>query len=206
VMLTNGPESKIGDILEVDIPRPRKRMQVVLDASQWLFWGTAGLGFIAWKWKRRSPNVMVSPVVPLTRETVENAITDSQVMLEHLAAEVPEQDITELNQRLNLLVNEFDRQTLTIGIAGGKGTGKSTLLNLLTQKFPEESLSWRETEPLLVAENREESIADFKDFDITLFLITGDLTHSEWEFLKSLNHSHHRLLLLFNKQDQYLPE
>ena len=29
VMLTNGPESKIGQILEVDIPRPRKRMQVV---------------------------------------------------------------------------------------------------------------------------------------------------------------------------------
>jgi bicarbonate transport system ATP-binding protein len=29
VMLTNGPESKIGDILEVDIPRPRKRMDVV---------------------------------------------------------------------------------------------------------------------------------------------------------------------------------
>jgi bicarbonate transport system ATP-binding protein len=29
VMLTNGPESKIGDILQVDIPRPRKRMEVV---------------------------------------------------------------------------------------------------------------------------------------------------------------------------------
>jgi len=29
VMLTNGPSSKIGGILEVDIPRPRKRMQVV---------------------------------------------------------------------------------------------------------------------------------------------------------------------------------
>ncbi len=29
VMLTNGPESKIGNILEVDIPRPRKRMEVV---------------------------------------------------------------------------------------------------------------------------------------------------------------------------------
>lgn len=29
VMLTNGPESKIGSILEVDIPRPRKRMEVV---------------------------------------------------------------------------------------------------------------------------------------------------------------------------------
>ena len=29
VMLTNGPESKIGQILEVDIPRPRQRMQVV---------------------------------------------------------------------------------------------------------------------------------------------------------------------------------
>jgi len=29
VMLTNGPESKIGQILAVDIPRPRKRMDVV---------------------------------------------------------------------------------------------------------------------------------------------------------------------------------
>jgi bicarbonate transport system ATP-binding protein len=29
VMLTNGPGSKIGQILEVDIPRPRKRMKVV---------------------------------------------------------------------------------------------------------------------------------------------------------------------------------
>jgi bicarbonate transport system ATP-binding protein len=29
VMLTNGPESKIGQILEVDIPRPRRRMEVV---------------------------------------------------------------------------------------------------------------------------------------------------------------------------------
>lgn len=29
VMLTNGPASKIGGILEVDIPRPRKRMEVV---------------------------------------------------------------------------------------------------------------------------------------------------------------------------------
>ncbi len=29
VMLTNGPESKIGQILEVDIPRPRQRMAVV---------------------------------------------------------------------------------------------------------------------------------------------------------------------------------
>ncbi|MGL5082694.1 MAG: nitrate ABC transporter ATP-binding protein [Microcoleaceae cyanobacterium] len=29
VMLTNGPESQIGQILEVDIPRPRQRMEVV---------------------------------------------------------------------------------------------------------------------------------------------------------------------------------
>ena len=178
----------------------------ILDASQWLFWGTAGLGFVAWKWKRRSPNQIVSPVVPLTREIVDAAIADSKGMLEHLAAEVPEQNITELSQRLASLSQEFDRKTLQIGITGGKGTGKTTLSNLLTQKFPEDSLSWRETEPLLVAENREKSIADLKDFDIILFLITGDLTNSEWEFLQSLNRSHHRLLLLFNKQDQYLPE
>ncbi|HEY9908707.1 MAG TPA: nitrate ABC transporter ATP-binding protein, partial [Thermosynechococcaceae cyanobacterium] len=33
VMLTNGPESKIGQILTVDIPRPRKRMEVIAHPS-----------------------------------------------------------------------------------------------------------------------------------------------------------------------------
>lgn len=33
VMLTNGPSSKIGGILDVDIPRPRKRMEVVTHPS-----------------------------------------------------------------------------------------------------------------------------------------------------------------------------
>ncbi|WP_017719675.1 ABC transporter ATP-binding/substrate-binding protein [Kamptonema formosum] len=33
VMLTNGPESKIGQIMDVDIPRPRKRMEVVAHPS-----------------------------------------------------------------------------------------------------------------------------------------------------------------------------
>ncbi|MBD1824860.1 ABC transporter substrate-binding protein [Cyanobacteria bacterium FACHB-DQ100] len=33
VMLTNGPSSKIGNILDVDIPRPRKRMEVVKHPS-----------------------------------------------------------------------------------------------------------------------------------------------------------------------------
>lgn len=33
VMLTNGPASKIGNILDVDIPRPRKRMEVVKHPS-----------------------------------------------------------------------------------------------------------------------------------------------------------------------------
>jgi bicarbonate transport system ATP-binding protein len=36
VMLTNGPGSKIGGILEVDIPRPRKRMEVVNHPSYYI--------------------------------------------------------------------------------------------------------------------------------------------------------------------------
>ena len=37
VMLTNGPESKIGQILEVDIPRPRRRMEVVNHPSYYSY-------------------------------------------------------------------------------------------------------------------------------------------------------------------------
>ncbi len=177
-----------------------------LDFSQWLFWGMAGLGFVSWKLKKRSPSFFLSPVTPLYRENVDAAIAQAQVMLDNLATEAPEQEITGLRQKLTSLMSEFDRQTLKIGITGGKGTGKSSLQNLLVQKFIEKDLSLQETESLFIAENLESSLENLRNFDILLFLITGDLTDSEWQYLQKLNSSHHRLLLLFNKQDQYLPE
>jgi nitrate/nitrite transport system ATP-binding protein len=31
VMMTNGPSARIGEILEIDLPRPRERLQLVAD-------------------------------------------------------------------------------------------------------------------------------------------------------------------------------
>jgi hypothetical protein len=42
--------------------------------------------------------------------------------------------------------------------------------------------------------------------DILLFVVSGDLTDSEWQQLQQLVAEHHRVLLLFNQQDRYLPE
>lgn len=32
VMMTNGPSARIGEVLDVDLPRPRKRLELVADA------------------------------------------------------------------------------------------------------------------------------------------------------------------------------
>jgi uncharacterized protein len=37
-------------------------------------------------------------------------------------------------------------------------------------------------------------------------LITGDLTDSQWQIIQNLKRLHHRVLILLNKEDRYLPE
>jgi uncharacterized protein len=41
--------------------------------------------------------------------------------------------------------------------------------------------------------------------DVVLFVVQGDLTQGEWIALQHLQAQHKRVLLLLNKQDQYLP-
>lgn len=174
----------------------------LLEIGQWGVWGMTIFGLLFWKWKR--PNQpSLSVVTPLTRETVDTAIAQAQTVIDTLATEATEQDITALRQQLAELPTHFERQTLNIGITGTKGTGKSALKNLLAEKITTDNLNWQETEPLLTAEDNPRSLQKLANFDLMLFTISGDLTDSEWQTLQALHCNHHRLLLVFNKKDQY---
>lgn len=177
----------------------------LLEIGQWGLWGMTAFGLLFWKLKRPAKNSL-SVVTPLTREAVDTAIAQAQILIDTLATEAPEQNVNNLRQQLAELPNHFERQTLNIGITGTKGTGKSALKILLTEKITTDNIHWQETDPLLTVESNQRSLQSLQNFDLTLFIISGDLTDSEWQTLQALHRNHHRLLLLFNKQDQYLPE
>src|SRR4051812_36991596 len=55
VMMTNGPAAGIGEILDVDLPRPRRRLELVAD-SAYTHCRAAGLEFLYARHRQPSPH------------------------------------------------------------------------------------------------------------------------------------------------------
>ncbi|NES96498.1 MAG: DUF697 domain-containing protein [Desertifilum sp. SIO1I2] len=155
-----------------------------------------------WLNAKRTPPLDLSPVLtPVDRETAEKAIAQVETAISYLEAE--NQDIAPWKAKLAQLKPELDRNVLNLVVMGGKGTGKSSLVQALGNQW-----NVQEAPALFVPETDSDAIAyDLASkADLVLFLTNGDLTESELQSLSQLTRQHHRLLLVFNKQDQYLPE
>lgn len=174
--------------------------------SEWGEWVT--LGAIAWGgiwwWRQKSAAVPVETVTsPVNRETLERTFTQVEGAISELATE--EVDVSTWQNRLHELRAEINRQTLNIAITGGKNVGKSSLLNLLSQ-------DWQIIEtPALFTPNPSAEIQSQiekqqRNSDVILLVISGDLTESEYQTLQQLKNNHHHVILVLNKQDQYLPQ
>ena len=96
-------------------------------------------------------------------------------------------------------------------MTGGKCVGKSTLINTLQQNS--ESLQplkvkFHETAPLFIeASNTDtEVLNNTVTTDYVLFVTNGDITDTEYQTLQQLNATSGRIMVVFNKQDQYIPD
>jgi len=182
--------------------------------SEWGEWVT--LGAIAWGgiwwWRQNSASVSVETLSsPVNRETLERTFTQveeaillwSRFANAELATE--DIDVSSWENRLNQLRAELNRQTLNIAITGGKNVGKTSLFNLL-------SPDWQIVEtPALFTPNPSAEIQSQiekqqRNSDVILLVISGDLTESEYQTLERLKNNHHHVILVLNKQDQYLPQ
>jgi uncharacterized protein len=108
--------------------------------------------------------------------------------------------LAEIEQSLN-------RQTLELQIVGTRAVGKTNLRQLLAQQSPnlfQQCWRFAESDELL-AEEIQAHCAKTEQIDVVLFVVQGDLTQVEWGALQQLQQQHKRVLLLLNKQDQYLP-
>lgn len=137
----------------------------------------------------------------LTQADIDEAITQAQKALQILEKEAKNEDLTMFKTALHQLSRLEIKDELNINIIGGKYAGK-TSLKLLLETQLHQKLNWHEINEQEANHCPEKS----QNYDLILFLITGDLTDSQWQIIQQLNKLHHRVILLFNKADRYLPE
>ena len=161
-----------------------------------------------WWWQRRQL-VAIAPVVvahaPLKRADLDTAMTAAEAAIARLEAEGG--TLPGGRERLAALPATLQRQDMTVTAIGRSGTGKTSLLAQLD--WSAEPLgaagTTRVEEIALDSENSEFDASEVTG-DLILFVIDGDLGETEFQALQQLHAARHRLLLVLNKSDRYLPE
>jgi GTPase SAR1 family protein len=178
--------------------------------------GAVALGTGFWLFQQKTSKTIdfSSESSPLDRKTVEKAIAQAETLINQLETEAAHREIIPLlRQRNAQLTTELDRQEIKLAVTGGKGVGKTNLMQVLESNWvsqQQQCLSLKETPALFVGTDTDvetETIA--KDValaaDLVLFVTAGDLTDTEFQTLQQLRATNQQLMLVFNKQDQYLP-
>lgn len=161
-------------------------------------------------WLFQQPRFGMQLELPTTREGVITAIAQAEAVVKQLQQEASHQ-APQLQQRVAQLQQELNREELRLAVTGGKAVGKSTLIQVLSQGHFAAPLSVQETPALFAGSDSDRiqettALAQALASDLVLFITNGDLTEPEYQTLQQLIAAEQRCLLVFNKQDQYLPE
>jgi uncharacterized protein len=176
----------------------------------------------------RSGNLDILPK-SLTVDTVKTAVAEAEGIVNQLAQEVEDfaqdenpatgQQLAKLRLQIHELLTGLDRREIHFAIMGGQSVGKTSLKGLLDCDWlgglahPEQShqIQVEDTPALfsaaldgMAAEQQAWQLA--KTADVVMFVTDGDLTETQMQVLQRLRSAHRRTVVVFNKQDQYLPK
>lgn len=182
--------------------------------------GAAGIG----NWWLRQKTLQGLDFRPklVDRTTVESALTNVKTVISQLEQEAKETEgcsqqmqpaLDALQARIAQATTEIERDRIRVGVVGGKSVGKTSLFqHLQTEWAPTagHKLNLRDTPGLfdgsgISAEAEATVWQSILECDLVLLLTSGDLTEPEFQTLERLAKAQKRILLVFNKQDQYLP-
>ena len=147
----------------------------------------------------------------IDRATVENTIAASAIAINKLVEEAGDcsealEKAALLQEKIPCLQKELDRESIKLTVTGGKSVGKTTLIEVL-QNQNLNSVEFQETSPLFIQGNSDTAaLEEAVKSDFVLFLTNGDLTETEFQSLEQLKAKNQRLMLVYNKQDQCLPD
>ncbi|MBF2065688.1 MAG: DUF697 domain-containing protein [Calothrix sp. C42_A2020_038] len=176
---------------------------IAVGGSLWLF-----------KQNRSNHNIMLQEELPSDRATVENAISKAEAVVNQLASVAKDDTETKnfaclLQNQISELQAEIDRKEIQLAVTGGKFVGKTSIIQILQQNAVQlfANPKFYETAPLFLEGNADSKVlAHATTYDYVLFVTNGDLTDTEYQAWKQLNSTKGRAMLVFNKQDQYVPD
>ncbi len=168
-----------------------------------------------WLLQQNRPKASVEQlnIMLVERADAENAIAKAEAVINQLAQESERHPaLGHLREQVNQLLLDLDSQELTLAVTGGKSVGKTTLIEVLKSSWQaqiKQKVSFQETAPLFIQagdKSDTDVLAAVATSDFVLFLTNGDLTDSEFQTLQQLKAANQPVILIFNKQDQYLPD
>jgi uncharacterized protein len=178
----------------------------------------AGLVSTGVWWFRRSPTVVL-PALPPARDAISTAVVqrtlaEAETILRQISTEaiapdvaklsIPQPDLVPLQTQAHQIATGLTRKTLHLAVAGAQGSGKTTLQQQL-QAARSATLSLTCIEVSSCVEVSSGLGPAAIPADLVLFLVTGDITASEYQAVQAIAPKT-RTLLVFNKQDQFLPQ
>ncbi|MBD2071015.1 DUF697 domain-containing protein [Leptolyngbya sp. FACHB-671] len=188
----------------------------VADFSGTAIWGALTVSSGFWWLRKRSikPLDLTVPAIPVDRTAVEKALSAVETLVKQLAAETntgtQTAALTSFQEKLTQLTAELERNEIRLAIAGGQSVGKTALTQYLTENWVPQSqkISISDTVGLFAepGEAGETLAPEVDSADLVLFITASDLTSPEYQTIQQLLTRQQRVLLLFNKQDQYLPD
>lgn len=182
-------------------------------------WASIALGSgIWWLGQQTQTPLDFSVPKPADRSTVEKALSEAETLIGQLSREAAV-EAAELEAKFQAQVahlkGELERQEMRLAIVGGKATGKTALRQrLATGGLPKglpnlpTQFSISDTPGLfgIAADSVQSVVAPVvQNADLVLFVTAGDLTCTELETVQQWMAQQQRVLLVLNKQDQYLP-
>lgn len=188
----------------------------ITDFSGTAIWGAFALSSGFWWLRKRSlkPLDLTIPALPVDRTAVEKALSAVETLVKQLATEITtdaqSSAFASFQEKRTQLTAELERKEVRLAIAGGQSVGKTALTQYLTENWMPQSqkISIHDTAGLFAEPGQAgETLAPEVDSaDLVLFVTAGDLTSPEYQVIQQLLMRQQRVLLLFNKQDQYLPD
>ena len=167
----------------------------VIAIGEWGVLSLMAIGTGVWWWQKKQPKKLVYQTIsPLTIAEVNQAIADGEKILKIVKQENTKSNLLDLETKLKILPEKLKNQSVSLGLLSHSNTSKDSLKLLLNQETDFKQTEWLE-------QNNIETIN--QKIDLLIFLVTTDLTESQWQLIQQSNQNHQRCLVVLNQPQQH---